>query len=173
MPFAQDDRRHETRHARQNVHDGTAGEVQCTERLEPTNVAPHPVSHGIVADSRPDEDEDHVGNELHATDDGAGDERRRDDGEGTLVGGVCVERIGRRVGGMAASVESEYGPVERAKAGTDRRTEGEREADEYPLHEDDAHADEGEKELVENVLVVDESTVEEGESWCHQKNQDG
>ena len=171
VSFAQDDRRHQTRHTRQNVHHSTTGEIECAERLEPAVVAPHPVSHGIVARGRPDQNEDHVRNQLHPSDDGAGDECRRDDGEGALIGSVCEQWIAGRVTGVSGWFESEHSPIERAEAGTDRRTEGEREADENPLDEDDAHADEGKKELVENVLVVDEATVEEGESRCHQKNQ--
>ena len=131
------------------------------------------MSHRIIAHRRPDKDEDHVGDKFHPTDDGARDQSRSDDRESPLVGGEGQERIGGSIDIIVAFTESKYSPVERAETSTDWWSESEWEAEENPLCEDDAHADEGEKELIEDILVIDKTAVEEAKSGRHEKDEDG
>ena len=79
LPLADDDGGHQRRDARVDVHDRAAGEVERAHLRQPA-AAPHPVRDRAVDDERPQRDEHHVRREAHALDDGAGDQRRRDDG---------------------------------------------------------------------------------------------
>ena len=66
-----------------HVHDRAAGEVERAHVGEPA-AAPDPVAERAVDQERPQRDEHDVGGEAHPLDDGAGDERRRDDRERAL-----------------------------------------------------------------------------------------
>ena len=81
---AQHDRRHKGRDAGVDVHDGAAGKVERAPREEPAVRRPHPVADRAVDHQRPQRDEQQVGAEAHALDDGAGDQRGGDDREGAL-----------------------------------------------------------------------------------------
>src|SRR5207247_129128 len=83
-PPAEHERAHERGHARRDVHDGAAGEVERAQPLEPAAVAPHPVREGVVHEGRPQHREEQEGRELLALGEGARDQRRRDDREHEL-----------------------------------------------------------------------------------------
>ncbi len=72
-----------------DVDDGAAGEVEDWEvaagGVEQAADAPDHVGHGAVDEQGPEGEEDGHGAELHALGEGAGDERRGDDGEHELV----------------------------------------------------------------------------------------
>jgi len=70
-----------------DVDDGAAGEVERPPPGEPARGAEHPVGHGGIDGHQPQPEEGHVAAEAEAVSRGAGDERRRDDGEHHLVGG--------------------------------------------------------------------------------------
>ena len=77
-----------------DVHHRAAGEVERTHLGDPA-AAPHPVGDGRVDDEEPDADEHGVGAELEPVGGRAGDQRRRDDGEGHLEGGEEDDRDGQ------------------------------------------------------------------------------
>ena len=81
---ADDDRGDERGHARVHVDDGAAGEIERAHLREKA-AAPDPVRDRRVDDERPQGDERDVGGKPHALDDGARDERRRDDAERALI----------------------------------------------------------------------------------------
>ena len=83
---AEDERGDEPGDATGHVHDQSSGEVQHSHLVQPTLTGEDPPGQGIVAERGPEKDEDHVGNELHSTDHRSADQRRSDDGEGTLKG---------------------------------------------------------------------------------------
>ena len=91
-PLADDERRHQRRGAGVHVHDGAAGEVPGAHVRQPA-AAPDPVRERRVDDHRPERDERDVGGEAHPLDDGARDQRRRDDAERALERHVraCAE----------------------------------------------------------------------------------
>ena len=77
--FAENQRSDVTRNAGENVHDRATGEVEGAQFLQPAIFAPHPMGHRIVTNGRPDEDEDHVWNQFHSSDDGSCNDEQFDE----------------------------------------------------------------------------------------------
>ena len=97
------------------MDDGAAGEVERAEVAQPAADAPDPVRHRRVDERRPEQAEDDERLEALALGEGAGDQRRRDDGEHHLEGHEGRVRDRRRVVGVRLlpdAVQAE--PVEAA-----------------------------------------------------------
>ena len=81
-PLADDPGSGNCGHTGVDVDNGTAREVEgAVAKVSDPASAPDPVCDGGVDDGDPYHEEDQVGRELEALDEGAGDERGRDDGE--------------------------------------------------------------------------------------------
>src|SRR5690606_31164809 len=83
LAATQNESRNKTGDARIDVNDGTAGEVEHAVFREEA-AAPDPVTDRRVNDEAPEHEEDEKARELHALDDRADDERRREGEEGQL-----------------------------------------------------------------------------------------
>ena len=137
--LAEHDRADERGDARGDVHDGAAGEVERAELLQPAAVAPDPVGERVVDEGRPEHGEQQEGRELHALGEGAGDQRRRDDGEHHLEQHehLMRDRLRVRVEGLDADA-AQADPVEAADDAALVRAEGEAVAPQHPLDRDHA-----------------------------------
>lgn len=82
-----------SRNARRDVHDGAAGKVDGSHgaQIEEEAVCgPHPVADRAVDEQAPEGDEDRIALEVHPLGEGAGNQRRRDDGELALEHGEDI-----------------------------------------------------------------------------------
>ena len=115
-----------------------------------------------------------VGLEGHAIGEGAGDERRRDDGEHHLVGDEDHGRNGVvRPGGRRQVDAAQADIVEIADDAVPVAAEAERVAVQVPDDRGPAHGDEALDHDGQNVLAADQPAVEKGEARRHQHDQAG
>ena len=169
LPRSDHDRRDERGNAGVHVHDRAACEIERAQLRQPA-AAPDPVGDRTVDDDRPQGDEQRVGGEAHPLDDGARDERGRDDRERPLVG--HEEHLRDQRGGALGS-ETDVAQ-ERLRQIADvivAGREGEREHDERPGHADEAQRDVAHHHRVERILRADEAAVEEPECRRHQQHE--
>ncbi len=101
-PLAEHERAHQPGDAGVDVNDGAAREVRGTQGAHPASRAPHPVCDRAVDQQRPQHHEHAHGGKLHAVGEGAGDQRRGDDGEGHLEHHVDRLGDGLRLGVVAS-----------------------------------------------------------------------
>ena len=162
-----------------HVDDGSAGEVEHAPLAEEAVRVPGPVADRGVDQEREEDHEEEVAGELDPLGEGAGDERRRDDGELHLEEGEEGEGDGRGEGGVGgaadAAEEGEGGGVadEAGALAAEAVAEGEREADGDPEDGDDGHGDEALEHGRDDVLRADHAAVEEGESRGHEEDHGG
>ena len=100
LALAEHDRAHQAGNAGIDVHHGAAGEVEHLTRRPSCRqeaVRPRPNARSGIDEDRPQAHEPQHRREFHALGEGAGDQRRRDDGEGHL------EADDRPVSGMVAA----------------------------------------------------------------------
>jgi hypothetical protein len=148
------------------VHDRAAGEVERAH-VRQEAAAPHPVCDRHVDEDRPQRDERDVGGKAHALDDGAGDERRRDDAEGALV--AHEQQMRDRALRLETDTmeECHRGVAEEVAAFRER----ERVADHRPQDADEPERDETHHHRVQGVLGAHEAAIEERQGRCHQQHQ--
>mmetsp|Transcript_27370 Transcript_27370/g.47257 ORF Transcript_27370/g.47257 Transcript_27370/m.47257 type:complete len:527 (+) Transcript_27370:316-1896(+) len=103
LALANDQCRRQSAGTGRQVHDDATTEVEDAHVTQPAELlaggadvgaGPDPMGGDVIDDGAPEDDEDHVGLEVHAADDGAGDEGGRDDGEHHLV--EHVQQVGNR-----------------------------------------------------------------------------
>ena len=101
-PLRQDEQQRQRRHAREDVNDGAAGEIEHALLEQPAVDVPDPVADRVVNDRCPEKREQAPGTELHPFGDRSDDEGRRDDREHHLIDGeeelrhavgCCFDRI--------------------------------------------------------------------------------
>ena len=155
-----------------HVHHGAAGEVEHAALGQPA-AAPDPVDEGDVDDDAPEHQEPEIALELDAVGEGAGDERRRDDGEHLLIDEVRLRGDGRCPWPRVVADVHERGPTEVADKTSDVAREGERVAEEHPDGGHDAHRDEALHHDRQEVLAADQPPVEECEPRRHEHDEGG
>jgi hypothetical protein len=138
--------------------------------------APYPVRHRHVDEQEPQRHEPHHGRELHALGEGAGDDGRRDDGEGRLVHqeDVLRHRLGELV--HAAPQARAEGAREAADHAVEVAAvgEGKRVADDEPQHRHQGGDGEGLYGRRQHVLLAHHAAIEEGQSRdVHHQDQAG
>ena len=153
-----------------DVHNRAAGEVEYAGLAQET-AAPYPVGDRRVDDDDPETDEDQERRELEAIDDGAGYQRRGDDGEGHLKG--HENRFGNRAGERVGCHTDQEHTVESADEGV-ALGKGEAVADDHPQHRDDAGDGEALHDRVEHVFLAYHSAVKQRQARDgHQQHQGG
>jgi hypothetical protein len=144
------------------MDDQAAGEVEHARRTEEA-AAPYPVSHRHIDEEQPQAHEPHHRRELHAFGEGAGDDRRRDDGEGRLIHqeDVLRHRLGEIVD--AAQQILAEGARQRADHAVQRPAigEGQRIAGHEPQHRHQRGDREGLHAGREHVLLAHHAGVEQ------------
>src|SRR5206468_750763 len=83
-PVPEEPGRDERGHARADMDDSAASEVERAHLLEPAARPPHPVGQRRVHQRGPEDEEGEIGAEPHPLDDGARDKRRCDHGKHRL-----------------------------------------------------------------------------------------
>jgi len=148
-------------------------EVTTRSIQEPAD-APDHMRHGAIHNDRPQGEEDGHCAELHALGEGAGDERRGDDGEHQLVDHVGLLWDGRhveveRVDDVGDAPEKEM--FEASDEGV-AMPEGQRIAADGPDHRHQTHHGEALHHGAKDVLLADQPTIEEGQAGAgHQQDQ--
>ncbi|CAB4324282.1 unannotated protein [freshwater metagenome] len=157
---------------RVDVDDCATSEVEGTELGQPST-SEHPVSHRGIDDDEPQSDEHGVGLELEPIGRSAGDERRRDDSKGHLIGAEQHERNGEgeRLWPCVAGDVAHPGEVQIADDATVAEVpERKREDDGHPQNRHEAHGEEVLHEHAQHVLGPHHAAVEEGESGRHEQH---
>ena len=136
--------------------------------------APHPVGDRAVDEDRPQAHEPQHRRELHAVGEGAGDQRRGDDGEGHLehhedrLGNGARDGIDAHAGEEEARQAADIG-VDPAAVG-----EGERVADDHPDHGHQAGDGEALHDGGEHVLLAHHAAVEQRQAGDrHEQDERG
>ena len=171
---AEQDGDDEGRHARADVDDGAAGEVERAELEQPAVDRPDPVGQRGVDEDRPQDREQDEGAEALALGEGARDERRGDGREHQLEGREQDERDGRRVDRRRLHADAvEHREVEAADQApaVDVGAEGEGEADDDPHDRDEGQPEEAVHDRREHVLAADEAAVEERQARQHDHHE--
>ena len=136
--------------------------------------APDHVGHGAIDEQRPEREKDRHGAELHALGEGAGDERRGDDGEHELVDHVGLLGDGGGVVGIGREPDAAQEDVLEAADEAVAVAEGQRVADDGPENGDQAHHGEALHHGAEDVLAANQAAVEERQAGAgHQQHQRG
>ena len=166
---AEQDADRQAGHTGKDVDDEAAGEVKRAELCEEA-AAPYPVSHRVVDEDGPEQDQDSKGCEAHALCERARDEGRRDDGEHALEGdeGELRDRA------VLEDVEADTGKadlVEAADEAADVRAERHGIAEDDPLNGDHRDDEETLHDGRQDVLAADHAAIEERETRCHYKDQ--
>ena len=156
--------------ARGPVHDRAAGEVEDAVGTNPAAVAPHPVGHRVIDERGPQQGEEHVGAELHPLDEGAGDERRGDDGELELE---HHEGQLRDAALQPSHHVVEQQVVEAADEAEVVLPEGNGVAEDDPLHRHQRQREVRVHERGEHVLAPHHAAVEERQPRRHEQHQRG
>ncbi len=161
-------------HARADVDDGAAGEVERAELEQPAVDRPDPVGQRRVDEDRPEDREEDEGAEALALGEGAGDEGRRDGREHQLERGEQDERDGDRVDGRrlhADTVEERVVEAADEAHAVDVRPEREGEADDDPDDADQRQPEEAVHDRRQDVLAAHEPAVEQGQARQHDHHQ--
>jgi len=167
---ANHEHRSQRRESAAHVNDHPAGEVEHAVGGE-VAAAPGHVRQRQVDEEAPEDEKDQVARELHPVGEGAGDQRRSDDGEHLEVAemGKCGDAGRPGPGRLADATQRE--PVEVADEAAPAAREHERVAHEHPNHRDDAHGDEGLHDDRKEVLAPHKAPVEEGYPGGHDGHQ--
>ena len=165
---ADDERRRQRREARAHLDGHAAGEVQRPLLHQPAT-AERPVRHHGIDEHRPERGEHEKRAEAHPLDDGARDERGRDDAERRLEGEEDEVRDRRAI----ARIEADVGHEGVAEAAEDLpvAVEGQRIADERPGDRRDGERRDAHHERVQGVLRAHEARVEEPEADRHEQDE--
>ena len=154
------DRAHERRHARRDVDDRAAGEIERREAaaergVQQAALSPHHVRERRVHAQRPQRHEDDGAAKRHALGRRAGDQRRRDDREHQLIHHEGELRDRRAVVGVRLDADAPHDgrPLAEAQAV----------ADDGPEARDERHEPEALDHDRERVLLPHEPAVEERE----------
>ena len=170
---SEQERRDKCRSAGAHVHDSSPGKVQGAEPAQPAAVAPYPVRERIVHECRPGEPEEQIRGEAHPLDDGARNQRNGDHREHRLKQREGDMRDRRGVRRIRRGTNARKAPPRQAAECGVARCEGERIADDHPLHGDDAEWSERHHHAVERVLAAHEPTIKEREARHHQHHEGG
>ncbi len=169
LALAHHEHRGQGRIAGAHVDHRAAGPVTHAVLGEPA-AAPDPVDERDVDDDAPQHEEPEVALELDAVGEGAGDERRGDDGEHLLVDEVRLGGDGRGPGARKLPYVVKHHPVKVADDPADVARERQRVAEEHPDGGHDAHRDERLHHDRQEVLAAYEPAVEECETGRHQRD---
>ncbi len=146
------------------MHHGAAGIVEHAPVAEEA-AAPNPMGDRRVDHDGPQAHEPHHRRELHAFGEGAGDQRRGDDGEGHLK--AHEDRFGNRLGEIVHRVERQTAQEDAAHAAHHRAAGGEGEAvgDHHPQHGHQTRDGEALRmHRGEHVLLAHHAAVEQCET---------
>ena len=113
-PLRQDEHESQRRHAREDVDNGAAGEVEHALLEQPAVDVPDPVTDRVVNDRCPQNREQTPGTELHPFGDRSDDEGRRDDCEHHLIHGE--EKLRHTVGGCFDRIAAGHDPLVSVRA---------------------------------------------------------
>jgi len=176
--FAEIDGGDERGDAGSDVDDGAAGEVErgnvAAAGIEESADAPDHVGHGAIDEQRPEGEKDGHGAELHAFGEGAGDERRRDDGKHELVDHVGLLGDGGGVVGVGSEADAAQEDVFEAADEGVAVAEGEGVAADRPEDGDEAHHGKALHHGGKDVFAPYEAAVEERETGAgHEENERG
>lgn len=172
FPFSDEDGCGESGEAGRYMNDGAAGEVQRAHIADEAAYAPDHVAHRVIHEGAPQQDEEAVCGETRPFHDAAGNDGRRQDGEGHLEhaeqdvwdgGGVI------RVGFHTYAIEE--GPVQIPDDAAHIRAEGQRISEKEPLHGEDGQADEGHHHRIQRVFAAYEAAIEKAERRRHDEDQ--
>ena len=153
------------------MDDQTAGEVKGAEFSEEA-AAPDPMSHGIINEEGPEQDEDDEGVELHAFGKSTGNEGRRDDGKHALEGDEGQFRNRSVVeNSHADSGEADF--IKRSDEAVNVGTEGHGIADENPFDRNHGDDEEALHNRCQYVFIADHAAVEEAQARRHEKDEGG
>ena len=130
--LAEQDAKRQAGHTRKDVNDEAACEVERAELGEEA-AAPDPVSHRVVDEDGPEQDEQGEAGELHALSESTGDQCRRDDGEHALEGHESQLRNRTAFQDVHANA-SQADFIEGTDETVDICTEGHGIAEDNPLH---------------------------------------
>ena len=168
-PLADEQGSRHRRYTGVNVDDGTAREVErAVPNVADPATAPDPVGDGGVDDGDPHDEEDEVGRELEALDEGSRDEGRGDDGEHHLED----DEQQRWDAVVFHLIDVDARQSEEAQVSYERASFAECEAV-APQDPDDAHDGHGHEAVHERAYDVsgaDEASVEEGQSRRHEQH---
>ena len=126
--------------------------------------APDHVRQGAVDEQRPEDKKDGHGAELDALGEGAGDERRGDDGEHELVDHKGLLGDGAAVVGVRSEADAAQKDVLKAADEAVARAEGQRVADQRPQDGNQSHHGKALHHGGENVFAADQAAIEEDQA---------
>src|SRR5450756_1894485 len=153
------------------MDDDASRKIDDTHLLQPAST-PDPVRHGGVDQQNPDHDEPQIGCKLHATCEGAGDERRRDDDKHHLVQEEDEEGDRRRICGAGcyahATKPEEFQPADDT---TDIMSKRQGKPTKKPDEAHEAHGDEALQHKRQHILAPRETAIEKGKPRGHDKDE--
>jgi hypothetical protein len=162
------------------VDHGAAGEVEDRPagggvgEVQDAADAPDHVRHGAINDQRPEAEKDGHRTELDALGEGAGDQRRGDDGEHQLVDHEALLGDGAAVVGIGIEADAAQEGVLQSADEAVARAEGQRVADHGPENGDQAHHGEALHHGAEDVLAAHQAAIEKDQAGSgHHQDQGG
>jgi hypothetical protein len=173
-PFSRADYQHPGQggHTAGCVDHQSAGKIHHPETAKPAAAGPNPVTDRVVHQNGPQQRKSHKGHKPHPFGEGAGDQRRGDDGEHALVDHEHCLGNGRGVVGTwfrGYAVESEPGKITDKAA--DRRPERHRVTKIDPFDRDQRDHEQALHDRAQHVLTPDHACIKKRQAGSHEQHQ--
>ena len=169
--LAEHDREHQRAHARGNVHDVAAGEIQRAQRRQRAAFAPDHVCQRIVDHQRPENDEEHQRLKAHAPDKRSSEQRRRYHGKHHLEAAVNEVRNIVRVWPSFHAHAVQPKPAQVADDAAVVTAEGQRVTNQTPHQGGDADDRHTAHHRIHHIFAPHQPAVEEGQPRRHKEHQ--